>query len=173
MRLARPSLGDVARPGLQAVVHQRFDSRLVLVGQLAAVGAEELDAVVLVQIVRGGDHHAHVGAQRTRQHGDGRRRQRAELEHVHADGGEAGDQRGFDHVAGEARILADHHAMAVIAAREDAARRHAGLHRDARRHRAGIGAAANAVRAEIFPGHEGSPTAAFPAMADLADFWRS
>ena len=67
--------------------------------------------------------------------------------------GEARDQRGFDHVAGEPRILADHHAMAMIAAREDAAGRHAGLHGDLGRHRMAVGAAADAVRAEQFAGH--------------------
>ena len=60
---------------------------------------------------------------RARQHGDGRRRHRAEQQHVHAHRGEAGDQGGFDHVAGKARILADDDAMAVVAAAEDEARR--------------------------------------------------
>ena len=69
---------------------------------------------------------------RARQHGDGGRGQRAELEHIHAHGGEAGDQRAFDHVARQAGILADHHPVAMLAAGEDAARRHAGLHRHLR-----------------------------------------
>ena len=55
---------------------------------------------------------------RARQHGDGRRRHRAEQQHVHADRGEAGDQRVLDHVAGQARVLADDDAVAVLAALE-------------------------------------------------------
>ena len=39
-------------------------------------------------------------------------------QHVHADRGEAGDQRGLDHVAGEAGVLADQDAMAVLAVLE-------------------------------------------------------
>ena len=39
------------------------------------------------------------------------------------DGGEAGGQRALDHVAGAARILADHHAVAVVAVDEVAAPR--------------------------------------------------
>ena len=66
--------------------HQRLDLHLGLVGQLVAVGVEQLDAVVVVGVVGGRDHHAEVGAQRARQHGDRRRRHRPEQEHVHADG---------------------------------------------------------------------------------------
>ncbi len=140
--------------GFKTAIHQAFDLHLGLVGELEAVGAEKLDAVVFEMIMRGGDHHAQIGAQRARQHGDGGRRQRAELEHVHADRGEARDEGGFDHVAGEARILADHHAVLVFAAGEDAPGRHAGLHRDLGRHRERIGEPANAVRAEKLAGHE-------------------
>ncbi len=134
MRLARPSLGEVARPDSRLDVHQCLDRRFMLVGELAAVGAEELDAVVLVLVVRSGDHHAHIGAQASRQHGDGRRRQRAEQKDIHADGGEAGGQCVLDHVARKPRVLADHHAMAMFAAREDTAGRHAGAHGGSRRH---------------------------------------
>ena len=58
-------------------VHQRLDPRLDLVGELVAVGPEELDAVVLVGVVRGGDHHAEIAAHRAGQHRDRRRRHRA------------------------------------------------------------------------------------------------
>ena len=64
---------------------------------------------------------------------------------------EAGDQRVLDHVAREPRILADHHAVAVVAALEDSAGGHADLQRDLRRHRKLVGAPADAVGAEIFP----------------------
>ena len=64
----------------EAVRHQLFDLGFALVGELLAVAIEQLDAVVVVGIVRGRDHHAEIGAQRARQHGDGRRRQRPEQE---------------------------------------------------------------------------------------------
>ena len=49
-----------------------FHRQLDRVGELEAVGAEELDAVVAPGIVRGGDDHAGVEAVRARQEGDGR-----------------------------------------------------------------------------------------------------
>ena len=138
-----------------------FDLGFDGVGQFVAVGAEQLDAVVLEHVVRGGDHHAEIGAQRARQHRDGRRRQRAELEHVHADRREARDERGFDHVAGEARVLADNHAMAVIAAREIAPRRHADAQGGFGGHRRRVRLAANAIGAEIFASSYRVPTRFF------------
>ncbi len=103
-------------------VDQTLDLELDRVRELVAVRAEQLDAVVVVEIVRSRDHHPEIGAHRTRQHGDGRRRHRAEQQHVHADRGEARDQRGLDHVAREPRVLADHDAMTMIAAAKHAAR---------------------------------------------------
>ena len=45
--LGAADLRRCARPCFQAAVHQRLDLSLHLVGQLLAVGAEELDAIVL------------------------------------------------------------------------------------------------------------------------------
>ena len=45
-----------------------LDRPLGVVAELVAVGAEQLDAVVRERIVRGGDHHAEVGAHRAGQH---------------------------------------------------------------------------------------------------------
>ena len=156
MRLARPSSRALGQPLGHVGVDQRLDLMLDLVGQLVAVRAEQLDAVVVERIVRGRDHDAEVGAHRAGQHGDGRRRHRAEQQHVHADRGEAGDQRGLDHVAGKPRILADDDAMAVLAAAEDEAGRLADLERQFRRDHA-VGAAANAVGAEILANHNRGP----------------
>ena len=139
--------------GFQAAIHQAFNFHFDGVGQFLAVGTEKLDAIVVIGIVRGGDHHAQIGAQAARQHGDGGGGQRAELEHIHAHGGEARDQGAFDHVAGEARILADHHAVAMGAAGEDAPGGHAGLHGDFGCQGCGVDAATNAVGAKIFAGH--------------------
>ena len=139
---------------MQPIFHQRFDLLLALVGKLLAVRAEQLDAVVLKRIVRGGDHHAEIGAQRPRQHGDGRRRQRTEQKHVHADGSEAGHQRRFDHVAGEAGIFSDHHTMPVLATGEGTPGRHTGLQGDFRSHRKTIRKPPDSVGAKQFACHE-------------------
>ena len=140
-------------PVVAAGAHALLDRELDLVGQLVAVGAEQLDAVVLVGVVRGRDHHAEIGPQRARQHRDAGRRQRAEQGHVHAHRDEARGQRRLQHVAGEPRVLADHHAMAVIAAREVAARREAEPQRDLRGHRRLVGGAADAVGTEQLARH--------------------
>ena len=152
----------VGQRDLDILVEQRLDARLDLVGELVAVRAEQLDAVVVIGIVRGRDHHADIGAQRARQHGDGRRRDRAEQEHIHAGRGEAGDQRVLDHVAGKPRILADHDAVAMVAALERQAGGHADLHGDFRRHRKFVGLPPDPVRAEIFSSH---PVSISPRIA--------
>ena len=139
------TLGDVG-------VDQPLDILLDLVGQLVAVRPEQLDAVVVERIMRRRDHHAEIGAHRAGQHGDRRRRHRPEQQHVHADRGEARDQRGLDHVAGQPGILADHHPMAMLAAAEHEPGRLAGLECQFRRDHA-IGAATNAVSAKILAGH--------------------
>ena len=117
-------------------VDQRFDRQLLLVRELVAVRTEELDAVVVIRIVGGGDHDAEIGAERARQHGDGGRRQRAEQEHVHAGGEKPGGQRLLDHVARKPCVLADHRAVAVAAARIEAAGGEAELEHRIGRHRA-------------------------------------
>ena len=152
MRLARPRSGERASSGATSPSISASIRALDLVGQLVAVRPEQLDAVVLVGVVRGGDHHAEVAAHRAGQHRDRRRRHRAEQQHVHADRGEAGDQRIFDHVARQARVLADHHPVAMLAALERQAGRLADLQRDLGGD-LGVGPAANAVGAEIFARH--------------------
>jgi hypothetical protein len=143
-------LGEVA-------VDQALDLEFDFVGELEPVGTEQLDAIVLIGIVRGRDHHPEIGPQRAGQHGDGGRRHGAEEVDVHAHGGKAGGQGLLDHVAGAARILADHDAIAMVAAHELGAGRHAHLEREFGRQLVAIGEPANAVRAEIFPGHGDPP----------------
>ncbi len=130
-----------------------FDLMLHRVVELEAVRPEQLDAVIVEQIVRGGDHDAEIGAHRARQHADRGRRHRAEQQHVHADRGEAGDQGGFDHVAGQAGVLADDDAVAVFAVAKHQPGGLPDLERQFRRNHA-IGPAANAVGAKILANHE-------------------
>ena len=150
--LGAAEIGALGQPLGNIAVDQLLDLMLELVGELVAVRAEQLDAVVVVRIVRGGDHHAEIGAHRAREHGDGRRRHRAEQQHIHADRGEARDQRGLDHIAGETGVLADDHAMAMLAAPERRSGRLADAKREFGRNDA-IGPAANAVCAKISADH--------------------
>ena len=133
-------------------VDQLFDAVLDLVRELVAVGPKKLDAVVVERVMRRRNHDAEVGAHRTGQHRNSRRRHRSEQQHVHADRGEAGHQRGLDHVPGEPGILADHDTMTVFAAAEDEPGSLSRLKRQFGCDHA-IGAAANAVSAKILPGH--------------------
>ena len=138
-------LGEIGR-------HELFDLVFGLVGQLVAVGPEQLDAVVVERVMRRRNHDPKIGAHRTGQHGDRRGRHRAKQQHVHADRGETGHQRSLDHVAGQPGILADHHAMPVLTAAKGQPRRLPHLQRQFRRNHA-IRAAANAVRAEMLTNH--------------------
>ncbi len=74
---------------------------------------EELDAVVLVRIVRGADHDAELAAELLRHVGDAGRRQRPDQVHVDAGSDEARLQRSLEHVAGKPRVLADERRAAL------------------------------------------------------------
>ena len=128
-----------------AVLDDRLDRRFDRIGQLEPVRSEQLDAVVLVRVVRGRDHDAQIGPQRAGQHGHGRGRQWPEQDHVQAHGDEPGGQRRFDHVAGQAGVLTDHHGMAVIPPAELAGRSHRHLQRRLRGHRLDIRRAADPI----------------------------
>ena len=99
-------------------VQHALDGCFDLIRELVAIRTEQLDPVVVVRIVRRRDHDAKIGAQRARKHGNRWRRYGAKQKHVHARGTEAGDQRVFDHIARQPCILAEHDAMAMIAALE-------------------------------------------------------
>ncbi len=99
-----------ALPGL---LERRLDRGLVGVGQLEAVGAEELDAVVGEGVVRGADHRAGHGVGAADQLGDGRRRDHSQQHHVGARAGEPGREGRLEHRAAAACVAADHHPRAV------------------------------------------------------------
>ena len=144
--------GALRQPLVERFVEQLLDLLFDVVGQLEALRAEQLDAVVLEQVMRGGNHHAEIGAHRLGQHRHRRRRHRAEQQHVHADRGEAGHHRVFDHVAGKPGILADDDAMAMVAALKHQSGRLPDLERQFRRDQT-VGAAPDPVRPEIFAAH--------------------
>ena len=88
-------------PGILARKRQLIeaDGLLEFVGKLIAVGPEQLDAIVVVRLVRRRDHHADIGAQRAYQHCNPRRRDRAQQENIHARRTETRNHRVFQHVA--------------------------------------------------------------------------
>ena len=57
--------------------------------------------------MRGGDHHAEVGLERTCQVRDTRSGQHTEPEHVDARGGQAGHDRGLEELPGDAGVAPD------------------------------------------------------------------
>src|SRR6266513_1920201 len=134
-------------------LHLRFDRRLGAVGQLEAVAGEELDAVVGVRIVRRADDYAGREPQRAREVGDPWRRQRAAKQHIDSRGGEACLERGLDHVARDARVLADQHGRMRPLPRQHLARGIAEPQHEVGGHRALAHRAAHAVGAEIIPAH--------------------
>ena len=144
-----------APPG--SLVEDLLDLAFEFVGQLVPVAPEQLDAVVGIGVVRGRDHDADIGAQAARQHRDRRGRQRPDQDDVHPHRDEPGGQRRFEHVAREARVLADDHKVLVRPVVEAFADRHRHLERRLRRHRLGIGGAANAVRPKKLARHRAQP----------------
>ncbi|ENN87288.1 hypothetical protein RHSP_25599 [Rhizobium freirei PRF 81] len=112
--------------------------------------------------MRGGNHDTDIGAQRTRQHRDGRRRNRPENEGINAGGREARDHRVLQHVTGKARVLADDHSVTVTASLEDRACSDTHAHGKIRRHRIGIGLTANSVGSEIATFHMHSRDCSVP-----------
>src|SRR5689334_10209995 len=140
-------------------IEQRLDLALDRVRELHAVGGEELDAVVVVRIVRGRDHHARREAQRAREERDRRCGHRSHQQRVDACRREPGFERGLEHVARDARVLADEDrgTRAVrrrdVCAREDLAGGVAELQDEIGRDGRLAHAAANAVGAEEFAGH--------------------
>ena len=134
-------------------VDQRFNRALIRVRQLIAIRPEQLDAIIFIRVVACGNHHAQIRAHGTRQHGHRRRWHRPNLHNIHANRGESGDQRIFNHIARKACILADDDPVTMVAAHEMRASCHADFHRHFCCHCRGIGASPDAIGSEIFAAH--------------------
>ena len=106
------------------VVQLGLDGGFHRVRQLVAAAGKELDAVVIERIVRGGDDDPGLQAQRAREIGHGRRRHRPASIHVDTRGRKPGFQRRFQHVAGDARVLADQHRRTLALGRFARLRQH-------------------------------------------------
>jgi hypothetical protein len=90
-----------------------LDRRLGVVGELVAVRAEELDAVVGVRVVRRRDDGRQVEPVAADEQRRGRGRQHAALQHVAAGGRDARRQRRLQHLAGLAGVADDQHLRAL------------------------------------------------------------
>ena len=83
---------------------------------LLPLGVDELDAVVVIGVVAGGDHDAAVKIVRAGDVGDAGGAGDVQQVRVRAGGGEPGAEGAFKHVAGAAGILADdHHGLVGLA----------------------------------------------------------
>jgi hypothetical protein len=102
VQLAHPA--DPRRRGLP---EQALDLGLLVVAELGPVGAEELDPVVLVGVVRGRHHRRQIEAVAAHQQGRARRGQHATEQGVAAAGGHPGRKRGLEHLAGLAGVAHD------------------------------------------------------------------
>ena len=97
--------GAVAHAG-HLSVQEPLDLGLFGVGELEALVAEELDAVVGVRIVRGADHDAGVGAPLQHQSRQARGGDHTGKLHAAAAAGDARHQRSLQHGPGEPRVAA-------------------------------------------------------------------
>ena len=100
-----PHLAEHLQPAVQIVLDQG-DGVLV---HLLAGAVDELDAVVVVGVVAGGDHNAAVECLRPRHIGHGGRGGHMQQVGVRTGGHQPGGQRVLKHVAAAPRVLADDH----------------------------------------------------------------
>ena len=158
----RLGLAMLALQASIGALNDLLDAPLDGVVQLVAVGAEKLDAIVVVRIVRGGDDDAGIGAQAASDVGNAGRWQRADEENIDAHRQDAGGDGVLQHVAGEARVLANDYAVPAAAAGfgiqvlEDVGRGTSELERGLSSDGFDVGGAAHPVGAEDFFGGLGA-----------------
>jgi hypothetical protein len=138
----------------EALLDFRFDG----IGQLAAVGRKELDAVVFVGVMRRADDHASLQPQGAREVGDRRSRQGPGEHHVHPGRGESRLERRLEHVSGDARVFPDQNGRVRApgqrrALHQHLARREAQAHHEFRRDRRLAYPAAHPVSSEVLSAH--------------------
>ena len=95
------------RRGPGRIVDQGFHRRFQLIGQLTAVGAEDLDAVVLKRIVGRRNDNACIGLVRHGEIGHGRCGDDPQQYGVGSGGADARGQSTFQHIPGNAGVPAD------------------------------------------------------------------
>src|SRR5690606_16867550 len=93
------------------------------IGELASIGAKELDAVVIKGIVRGADDDPGGRAKGPGQIGDRWRRHRPEQADIDTGSDDPSLQGGFEQIAGDSRVLTYQNPLAASAARQGSAGR--------------------------------------------------
>jgi hypothetical protein len=101
--------GADARRAGHGLVECLLDRRLGLVGELEAVAAEELDPVVAIRVVRGGDDDAEVEPVAADQERRAGGREHAAQQRLTAGGGYARRDGGLEHLARLAGVADDEH----------------------------------------------------------------
>jgi hypothetical protein len=153
-----PRLAELGRShALEGLRQLALDGAFGRIGKLGPGSGKELDAVVVVGVVRRADHDARGEPQRPREVRHRGRWHGPYEQGVHSGSRQACLESGLEHIAGDPRVLADQHRGVrdpfLLAAREHLARGVAQLHHEIRRDRGLPDLAANAVRAEILAGH--------------------
>ena len=87
--------------------HHRFDPVFLLIGQLAAVGAEKFNAVIFVRIMTRGDHHTRVRSSLCHQIRDCGRRHNTGKQHIRTRLCQAARGSRLQHTARFARIASN------------------------------------------------------------------
>ncbi len=112
-----PQLADPAdrsrRAGRVEILEAALDRQLALVRELVAVAREELDAVVVVGVVGGGDHNRQVEAVASDQQRRGRGGQHTPEQRVATGGADTGGDRRLEHLARLAGVADDQHLGAL------------------------------------------------------------
>ncbi|MCY1403958.1 hypothetical protein D9M71_191550 [compost metagenome] len=80
-------------------IEQFLNHQLDFVRQLCALAGKELDAIVVMRVVRCTDDDTRVGVEGPGQVSDGRCRHWPQQHHIGACGGKTSLQRGFEHIA--------------------------------------------------------------------------
>ncbi|MCY1392926.1 hypothetical protein D9M71_78100 [compost metagenome] len=134
-------------------IEQFLDHQLDFIRQFGALAGKELDAIIVMGVVRCTDDDARIGMKGSGQIGNCRRGHRPQQHHIGASGGKAGLQRGFEHVARDARVLADQHLAGA-----QTTKGHAGgpteLEHEIRCNRVLANTTANAVSTKVFSAHK-------------------
>ena len=161
LHVARPGIVDAGRlaepfraDGEKRLVDGGLDLGFSGVVEFFTLRGEQLDAVVLVRIVRCRNHYPGIGPERSNQLGHRRRRQRPQHAHIGPGGDETRFERRLEQIAGNARVLADQHGRMFRAiGGQHAPQGIAYPHHEFGIDHAFADTAANAVGTEVFPAH--------------------
>ena len=150
-----PRLAQSGRVGPHRGFVQRcLNGHLPVVGQFGALCTEKLDPVVGKGVVACADHHTQTGALGAGQVGHRRCGHRPQQHHIDTRRVEPRLQRRFQHVPGDARVLAYQHGGTGFIALEHPAYRMGQAQDKVRRDRRLADRATDAIRAEVFASHE-------------------